>query len=63
MSTETWLVLLDVLVVIPLAAWAGVAPTAVRPCRTTTKALMKPTRAVTTPAATGRLLSCGMRTR
>ena len=47
----------------PLAAWAGVAPTAVRPCRTTTKALVKPTRAVTTPAATGRLLACGMRTR
>lgn len=47
----------------PLAACSWVAPTAVRPCRTTTKALVKPTSAVTTPAATGRLVSIGMGTR
>ncbi|GAA8849432.1 hypothetical protein DUHN55_29840 [Helicobacter pylori] len=47
----------------PLAACACVAPTAVSPCRTTTKALVKPTSTVTTPAVTGRRVALGMRTR
>ena len=38
----------------PLAAWAGEAPTVRRPVSTTAKVLVKPTRAVTTPATSGR---------
>ena len=38
----------------PEAAWAGVAPTARRPASTTANELVKPTRAATIPAITGR---------
>ncbi len=38
----------------PLDAWSGSAPTPARPLRTTTKALVKPTNAETTPAEIGR---------
>ncbi|GAA3714121.1 hypothetical protein GCM10022224_094670 [Nonomuraea antimicrobica] len=37
----------------PLDAWSGSAPTAARPARTTTKALVNPTSAETTPAEIG----------
>ena len=37
----------------PLAAWAGLAPTACSPVRTTTKELEKATSAETTPAPIG----------
>lgn len=37
----------------PLDAWFGFAPTLANPLKTTTKALVKPTRAETTPAEIG----------
>lgn len=40
----------------PLPAWAASAPTAVNPVSTTTKELVKATRAETTPAEIGRII-------